>query len=120
GGPLPITFDRFRVAWEEMRSRNSESPEAQKEAERKLLLAKAFEMLGDEERRAAHLPLALEAYRESLNYRKDGYVEHRLGTVLSELGHLDSARETLKSAVSHEPFFFGARRALAGLELNRG
>lgn len=119
GGPLPIVFDRFRIAWEVAVSSHLANEELE-EAARKILLARAYELLAEEERRVGRPPAAIEAYRESLRFRQDGYVEHRLGSLLFELGQLELAREALKSAVREEPFFFGARRDLAALELNGG
>jgi glycosyltransferase involved in cell wall biosynthesis len=120
GGPLPIAYDPFRVGFETTLSAEFEDDESRTEAQRVLLLARAYEVLGDEERRRGRAHSAMEAYRESLACRSDGYVEQKLGSVSADLGLLDLSREAMKRAVSMEAFLFGAKRDLAALELNVG
>jgi len=118
GGPIQVVYDPFRVAWEELLYRGAESPQEFVDSKKKLLLARACEILGDEERIRGRPALSLEAYSASLQYRENGYVRQKLGSTESQVGKVDAARQSLSKAFMEEPFFFAARKDLASVELN--
>jgi tetratricopeptide (TPR) repeat protein len=120
GGPIQATYDPFRVAWEEVLYRHAGSADGESEAQKALLLSRAHELLGDEEQRRGRFPAAIESFSLSLKHRENGFVRQKLGSLESQLGKVDAARESLGCAVRGEAFFFAARRDLASVELNSG
>ena len=120
GGPLPISYDAFRVAWDSTLTGQFATKELQKIAQQRVLLSRAYEVLGDSACRQGRRTAALEAYGEALKISDDGIVAHKLGSLQAKVGRFDEARKTLLDAINSEPFFFAARRDLAALELNSG
>jgi glycosyltransferase involved in cell wall biosynthesis len=120
-GPLPLAYDTFRVGWQGSFSEHSEDRRALEAAQRRILLARAYDLFGEEESHAGHAHAALEAWQRSLECGgEDGYVLQKMGTAAAALGRGGEGAALLRRARDCEPFLLGARRDLAALELNMG